>query len=341
MVFMSHFALNTTPFDYGGDCGVAFFFMLSGFVLSHAHGGQVADGSYAAGRFFKKRLFKFYPLHLPCLLFTIAIHAGRLTSADYVRLLPNFFLIQSWFPQSDIYFSGNGVSWFLSDLLFMYLLFPCLYKRIHRARLRNLALAAIALTGAYVAFILLIPEDNVRWFVYVLPVSRLADFSIGIITCRICQETTLPSRFSSLSYIGKTAIELSLIAVLACWCAAYPSINPRVRTSLIFWTCLPPTIAFFAATDRNGGLITSILHKKFLLWLGRISFEIYMVHQIVINVILSESMKHQCSGHYGALLLLCILVTIASAQVSRKAISLLHAGRKDWGMRQKERTSAE
>lgn len=62
MVFMSHFALNTTPFDYGGDCGVAFFFMLSGFVLSHAHGGQVADGSYAAGRFFKKRLFKLYPL---------------------------------------------------------------------------------------------------------------------------------------------------------------------------------------------------------------------------------------------------------------------------------------
>ena len=320
MVFMSHFALNTTPFDYGGDCGVAFFFMLSGFVLSHAHGGQVADGSYAAGRFFKKRLFKLYPLHLLCLLFTIAIHAGRLTSADYVRLLPNFFLIQSWFPQSDIYFSGNGVSWFLSDLLFMYLLFPCLYKRIHRARLRNLALAAIALTGAYVAFILLIPEDNVRWFVYVLPVSRLADFSIGIITCRICQETALPSRFSSQSYIGKTAIELSLIAVLACWCAAYPSINPRVRTSLIFWTCL---------------------HKKFLLWLGRISFEIYMVHQIVINVILSESMKHQCSGHYGALLLLCILVTIASAQVSQKVISLLHARRKDWGMSQKERTFAE
>ena len=35
MIFMSHFSYGgLMPFDAGGDCGVAFFFLLSGFVLT-------------------------------------------------------------------------------------------------------------------------------------------------------------------------------------------------------------------------------------------------------------------------------------------------------------------
>ena len=52
MIFMSHFAYRGIgPFDAGGDCGVAFFFMLSGFVVSLGYGRQIREGSFQYGRF--------------------------------------------------------------------------------------------------------------------------------------------------------------------------------------------------------------------------------------------------------------------------------------------------
>jgi peptidoglycan/LPS O-acetylase OafA/YrhL len=42
MIFMSHFAYrDVNPFDAGGDCGVAFFFLLSGFVMSMGYGRSI------------------------------------------------------------------------------------------------------------------------------------------------------------------------------------------------------------------------------------------------------------------------------------------------------------
>lgn len=43
LVVMSH--IIGKAFDFGGECGVSFFFVLSGFVLSYAYGEKVRDGS--------------------------------------------------------------------------------------------------------------------------------------------------------------------------------------------------------------------------------------------------------------------------------------------------------
>ena len=74
LIFLSHFDYKDIhALDAGGDCGVAFFFLLSGFVLSLGYGPQISEGSFSFGRFLKRRLLKCYPLHILCLLLFLIV----------------------------------------------------------------------------------------------------------------------------------------------------------------------------------------------------------------------------------------------------------------------------
>jgi len=53
LVVMSH--IIGKSFDFGGESGVSFFFILSGFILSYAYGKKVAEGTFGTKAFIKKR----------------------------------------------------------------------------------------------------------------------------------------------------------------------------------------------------------------------------------------------------------------------------------------------
>lgn len=92
--------------------------------------------------YFKRKLKKFYPLHVFTYVVTLvlmisavlqageALDSGALDGQSIVNLL----LLQSWSWSDDVIFSFNGVSWFLPSLLFCYLLAPWLARRLHRRR---------------------------------------------------------------------------------------------------------------------------------------------------------------------------------------------------------------
>lgn len=49
LIYMSHCVTDNIvePFDFGGDIGVSFFFILSGFVLSLGYGPRVSRGDFS------------------------------------------------------------------------------------------------------------------------------------------------------------------------------------------------------------------------------------------------------------------------------------------------------
>lgn len=74
MIFMSHFNYRGhAAFDAGGNCGVAFFFLLSGFVLSMGYGQRINEKTFVFKNYFKRRLLKLYPLHLLSLALFIVL----------------------------------------------------------------------------------------------------------------------------------------------------------------------------------------------------------------------------------------------------------------------------
>lgn len=131
MIFLTHFKWGgKVLFDAGGDLGVAFFFVLSGFALSAGYQRKISSRNFSTRQFMLRRIFKLYPLHLICLAAFILLNPSYLGS-HIPETISNIMLLQSWIPLPEYYFSGNAVGWCLADFLFMYILFPTLSKRIN------------------------------------------------------------------------------------------------------------------------------------------------------------------------------------------------------------------
>ncbi len=188
LVWLSHLEVPSlsAPFDFGGECAVSFFFVLSGFLLARAYGGRVADGGFSTRGFLFRHFCKLYPLHLLLFAAVLALDTadGRVWSP--VQLAANLLLVQTWLPSGSFTFIVNGVSWYLCDIFFFYLAFALLYRVAARLSLRQ-SVAAFALYAVvYAALVWRMPEQWVNPVLYVNPLLRLPDFAAGIVLFRLC-----------------------------------------------------------------------------------------------------------------------------------------------------------
>lgn len=81
MIFFHHFPVNGEGlFEAGGTCGVSFFLILSGFVMSAGYGDKVSRQDFNYHNFLIKRIIRLYPLHIICLFVAaaLALIAGSL-----------------------------------------------------------------------------------------------------------------------------------------------------------------------------------------------------------------------------------------------------------------------
>lgn len=129
LIFYHHYGFSSTIVQSFGDFGVVFFMMLSGFVLyMSAERRRNIEGKIPTARkFMQSRLTKIYPLYLLCWISAIIIMPY---SGSQIGKILGLFALQSWVPAADVYFSGNAVAWFISDIIFCYLLFTPIHRLI-------------------------------------------------------------------------------------------------------------------------------------------------------------------------------------------------------------------
>jgi peptidoglycan/LPS O-acetylase OafA/YrhL len=266
---------------------VDFFFVLSGFILSHVYLPRLNEAAEIAP-FMLRRFGRLWPLHIVMLGIFILLECGKLvawqhgirgeevpfTASHAVSAIPtNILLIQAMGLQSLP--TWNGASWSISTEIWVSLLFA-LIVLYARQWLLVLCAALAALSCLVVAY----------WS----PDFMQADGTWAFFRC------TFGFFVGVLAYsyfAGPNAARRrnSYMDALA-ECSAIAAIVAFVTIASGPWSLVGPLVFGVAVVvfSREEGPISLILKFKPLRRLGELSFAIYMVNEL-IAVVMSRGLK--------------------------------------------------
>jgi len=278
------------------DQAVAFFFVLSGFILTYAY--PELPTRTERRRFWLARLARIWPAHATAfaLLFVLLADPGGVgTGAGRVGVaLLNLSMLHAWIPVEAINFSYNGPSWSISTEFGFYVLFPFLIQR-----LRNTWWWKLVGTGALVAALCWVcdaigaSDPGFAILIYVNPLARAFEFTLGMCTALLLP--TLGARLRGRAALA-TAFEVAVLAAMLANAAhAARTVHAWraggwIGNAFALWLvhggmgCIPfaSVVLIFAC---GAGWISRLLSVRLLVLLGEISFTMYLLHQILLRLI--------------------------------------------------------
>lgn len=300
----------------GFNTGVSFFYVLSGFILYYNY-LDLRDRGY----FWVARFARIWPVQMVTLIMVfLALPFSRLLGhASWPLTLPaNILLVHAWLPFKGAVLSYNGVSWSLSVESFFYLSFPWLLAGLHRWGPRFL------LAGAFGFGFIIILLATIYWpanapFVSTFnPVCRVFEFVLGMATCKFWLAGKEARETDRSSWLGREllVVMISLILVLTLPAAIMES---RIANPTTGWlaseTCALGFAALIWVFAQEAGPISKALSKRYLTWLGEISFSVYMCHQIILRRLLPDEYRFtdttQALEYFVLVLLLTLIVAAA------------------------------
>ena len=271
-VIFFHYEIN---YFKGGYLGVDIFFVISGYLMSLILDVKIDKKNIV--NFYIKRIKRILPALIFIILITLIFGFFLLGTANYERLgkssissllfLSNFFFWREWG-----YFDLNSLSkpllhtWSLSVEMQFYFIFPVIlfvlnniFKKIEIIfKLIFLFSIAILITEIFVE------TKKVATF-YLMP-FRLSEFLIGSIGY-YCEKKYNNKLNNSYIFI------FALIIILICFLnfdkdTRFPGIS----------SFLPCFMAIIIILNKDNYLANKILKSNFLIFLGNISYSLYLVH---------------------------------------------------------------
>lgn len=284
-VIMLHFTylpsatIKDVPIINRGTLGVDFFFMLSGFIMTHSHFHQITKGEISFFPFIGKRLAKIYPMHLATLLFyvlllfALTICGLKIPNPERYgtnQFILNILLIHAW--QFTDVGSWNFPSWSVSAEWAAYLIFPFCAISITRSsiyfgRQRTLLIAAASLIASVIIAPLLFKDSffelhsNFGWY------RVFGEFLLGIAMYNFGTR-------ANIAKLSQPAVFASLIAAL---------LISALFEQLVLCVGIIGLIIMSAAESSRQGTL-QWLESPVLIYLGEVSYSLYLVHIPVANV---------------------------------------------------------
>jgi peptidoglycan/LPS O-acetylase OafA/YrhL len=249
-----------------GYLAVDFFFMLSGFVMLHVYGLRFSGaGPPNTWPFYRARIARIFPVHLATTaLFVPFFLYDRSYSAT--GLIATVFLVQPWVWSQ----SWNQGSWSISAEWHAYLLFPLLARHI----MRNSAASALTLgicSGLIVASLLgFIGCGNIASSPLLLG-RALPEFIIGTAAYRI---------FISGAARGALGTDAAALAIAA----SIILISETGANDLFIVVLLPALLLSCVYNNRE---VNRALNSSLSLYLGRISYSLYLGQGVVMIALLT------------------------------------------------------
>lgn len=283
MVALFHLIINTHLRNAGivANAGafVDFFFVLSGFVITHAYMDELQNGM-PLGVFVVRRLGRLWPLHMAILavlvLREIAVFAlstrGLIPQQPVFsdgtglwQLLSNIFFLQA--VGIDHTHSWNGPSWSISTEFWTYIIFAVLCILL-RKNVVAAVCAAVALISAILVWIYS-PTYMATSFEFGM-LRCLYGFFVGHITYRVWT-----ARRGGIT--NPVLVEIATLLLVVFYVSVTPLVPPNA------WTMIAPLVFAIAVWvfAFEAGPISKLMRNRVILALGAWSYSIYMIHDFI------------------------------------------------------------
>lgn len=276
-IVVFHFGMNTFPFNHesvsfafwSANYGVSYFFILSGFVMIVAYGDQPQINFL---EYLKNRLARVYPVYALAMLLMFAYLFVTKDENIYKGILLNVFLVQAWVPGKALSFNGTG--WSLSVEMLFYLLFPLLFNYVYKRLSAKILVLPVVIIWLFTQMLLHwvlyskyyhgFPSKS-HDFIFYSPIMHVNEFLIGNLSGLIFMK-----RWSGV----KKHFDVLVLLVIAMILIAFEHTMGMTYHNGILALLFVPLILLIST---NKGLITYVFKLKFLVFLGEISFGIYIL----------------------------------------------------------------
>lgn len=274
-VLVYHAKSNWLPAGY---VGVDVFFVISGFIITALLSARVGKIDLAA--FYASRVKRILPAYFVMLGVVTIVSAVLFLPADFAFFLDS--LKSSALFTSNKYFAGFGSyfapkadelpllhTWSLAIEMQFYLFFPllvmCLPTRLRVAGFAMLAAALFAWAGYRV-----MGSGNGKLYFALL--ARVPEFMVGALVALLTRKRELPASLAGMA--GCVGIVLLIGAFLFIDKQHFPG----------FWAILPCVgAALIIAAQR--GPVNAVLATAPMVWLGGISYSLYLWHWPILAFI--------------------------------------------------------
>lgn len=271
----------TNPLIRNSWLFVDFFFVLSGFVISHAYMDRIRT-KLDFGNFLIRRFGRLWPLHMTVLaaFFIVQLtkflfqsvshipvsHPAFTGTFEPIAIFTNALLIQSFGIHDQL--TWNYPSWSIATEFFTYVLFGILILSIKHQK--NLVLCT-ALISAIGLCVLLKFSPNGMDSTFDFGFFRcIYGFFLGHLTYRLWKAGYCLSFLSKYSLVEIPTILLVIAFISLSWKTNFTYFAPIIF-ALVVWVFTNET-----------GWISRVMNARAFTLLGKWSYSIYMVHALIL-----------------------------------------------------------
>ncbi len=263
--------------DFGARC-CEFLFVVSGFLVVYNYKRKYDNIFKETISYSAKKIIKMWPLHIGALVAILFIERATFSLSSIPSLILNAFLLQSWSSDASVIMSFNGISWFLSAILFCYILTPILVKLCKNYKLSLVILPILIVLRLMLdrylpnlGFLSRFLNMHTSCFV------RITEFLMGMLLCPIFlkikekiqgKEKLIFYLFSCLEIV----ILLGIILAMR-----------FLSQSRAFFAALMCVVVFVFAFDS--GILSKAFSYQPVKILSNIQYEFFILHVVVLIII--------------------------------------------------------
>lgn len=287
-----------------GIYGVSIFFIISGLSLYHTYHQSLTPAVKEVKQFFGKRIFRIFPLLWLVTILSFILFKEMPSVTNTFLYFSGLWAFFKW----DAYFA-NGVIWSVGNELVFYCFFPFILFAANKSKLLfyTIIITAVFLF-LYFTFYLLTPEKPIinQVFYYYHPLNNIFYFIGGMAIAHFTPQHTVKNRLAKLSLTGGLLL-LFFFPVSGNKVMLIIGYNRLIFSLAVFMISL----GAYKIRLRIPKAIHSFLKK-----LGDISYSVYLLHFLVVNVVLFFTTRLNRVNIYPAKPVLFTIAVITTLLIS-------------------------